>query len=294
MLSAGEESPSSLLVGVGGAGCNAVSISELDRFGILSDDDRACYEMDLVRISGQEQGIFRTTAPHLLTIDLPSIKKLTERVRNKDIMFIFAGLGGETGSHTAPVLANISRRQVRLVVSIVCTPFSVEGRDRHSHADEGLAKLSQMSDLCIVLANDGLAKAAPQIQFRKAFRVMDQIMNFIPSELNAVLSKDSLREVREHFKECGQCRLGVGIGSGAYADRRALAEAFESPWFDFDLGDAPVCLAIFAMGENVEHLIEPSLKELSNRLPSASLLYAVRSDNDVADRVQATIILGLR
>jgi cell division protein FtsZ len=286
--------PSSLLVGVGGAGCNAVAVSEMDRFGLISDRDCEHHRMDVVRISPGELDMFRSTAPHFLTKDLPVVRALLQRIDEKDIIFIFTGLGGETGSHAAPVLANISRRHAKLVVSIVCTPFSVEGRDRHKHASEGLTKLSLTSDICVVLNNDGLAKAAPQMQFRKAFRVMDQVMNFVPNEMHQTLTKESMAEIKEHFRDCRQCRLGVGMGQGVFADRTALQEAFESPWFDTKLEDVPSCLALIATGNGQEYLIEPILKDLSNRVPSASVLYAVRSDPAMGDRVQVTILIGMK
>jgi cell division protein FtsZ len=281
-------------VGVGGAGCNAVAVSEMNHFGIISDRDREHHDMDIVRITPGELEMFRTTAPHFLTKDLPVVRNIIQRIDDKDIVFIFTGLGGETGSHTAPVLANISKRRAKLVVSIVCTPFSVEGVDRHKHASEGLIKLSLTSDLCVVLDNDGLAKAAPQMQFRKAFRVMDQVMNFVPNEMHQTLTKESLKEIREHFRDCSQCRLGVGIGKGVYADRLALQEAFESPWFDPKLDKMLSCLALFSVGNGQEYLVEPMLKDLSSRVPSATWLYAVRSDPALEDRVQVTLLVGMK
>lgn len=294
MLLYGQERPSSLLVGVGGAGGNAVSVSELDRFVVLSEGDPDHPGLDTVRVSFSELEIFRTTSPHYLTPELPAVQRLAERIDDNDIVFIFSGMGGETGSHASPVLANISRKRAKLVVSVVCTPFSVEGKDRHKHAAEGLGKLTMMSDLCIVLANDGLAKAAPQMQFRRAFRVMDQVMNFVPNEMRQVLTKESLRELKDHFRGCRQCRMGVGIGKGVFAERQALQEVFDSPWFDIPLKEVPCCLAMIAIGAGQEHLVEPMVQGLYEMLPAASILYAVRGDQDLKDRVQVTVLIGLR
>lgn len=294
VLPIGQERPSSLLVGVGGAGCNAVSVSELERFVVISDSDAEHHGLDVVRVSSSELEIFRTTSPHYLTPELPAVQRLAERIDDNDIVFIFSGMGGETGSHTSPVLAHISRKRAKLVVSVVCTPFSVEGKDRHKHAAEGLGKLALMSDICIVLANDGLAKAAPQMQFRRAFRVMDQVMNFVPNEMRQVLTKGSLRDLKDHFRGCRQCRLGVGIGKGVFAERQAIQEAFESPWFDVPMRDVPICMAMIAIGAGQDHLVEPMVQGLLERLPAASVLYAVRGDPDLQDRVQVTLLIGLR
>jgi len=288
----GQERPSSLVVGVGRAGCNAVSVSDMARFGIVSETDGGHRDLDIVKVTMGDLEVFRTTAPHLLTADLPIVRRIVQRIDDNDIIFIFSGLGGETGSHTAPVLANISRRHAKLVVSIVCTPFSVEGKDRHKHASEGLEKLSLTSDLCVVLENDGLAKAAPQMQFQKAFRVMDQLMNFVPNEMHEALTKDSLKDVRELFRGCRKVHMGVGIGKGVFADRSALQDAFDSPWFEKKMTKASSCLALFAMGEGQEHLVEPLVDDLSKRLPSASTIYSVRTDAALEDKVQATLLIG--
>ncbi|OPY32392.1 MAG: Cell division protein FtsZ 1 [Methanomassiliicoccales archaeon PtaU1.Bin124] len=148
--------------------------------------------------------------------------------------------------------------------------------------------------MCVVLENDGLAKAAPQMQFRKAFRVMDQVMNFIPEEMKMVLTKESLKDIKEHFRTCRECRLGVGIGKGVYAERQALQEAFESPWFDHRLEESPACLALIATGIGMEHLVEPLLQDLASRMPATSVIYTSRTDPDLQDRVQATVLIGLK
>ncbi|QLH74418.1 MAG: hypothetical protein HPY73_02435 [Methanomassiliicoccales archaeon] len=293
-LPSGNEKPSVIVVGVGGAGCNAVAASGLERFGIAKKEDCDRRPFEMVKISSTDLEVFRTTSPHLLTKVIPSVGRMSEIVDERDIVFIFVGLGGETGSHTAPVLASISRRQVRMVVSVVCLPFSVEGKDRHKHAAEGLVKLSGLSDICVVLENDGLAKAAPQLQFRKAFRVMDQVMNFVPGEMRQALTTGSLKEVKELFKGCSQCRLGVGMGTGIFADRTAVSEAFASPWFDISMDKVSSCLAMMVTGEDNTDLARSMAYDIANRIPHAPITYAARTDPSMNGKAQVTVLLGSR
>jgi cell division GTPase FtsZ len=290
----GEGRPSVIIAGVGGAGCNAISISTLERFGILLEDQHGPGGMEVVKIDNGELQVFKTTSPHLLTNDLPIVRHLEERLRIHDIVFIFSGLGGETGSHVAPVLASIARRHSGLVVSVVCTPFTVEGNDRKDTAAEGLRRLALLSDMCVVLTNDGLVQVAPQMQFRRAFKVMDQIMGFVPTELGHSLTKAGMRQLREQFRGCRESRLGVGFGQGMFAEKQAVRDAFTSPWFDVGPNSISTCLALFAMPRPEDHLVHDMLEELKGRIPSGKIIYAVRTASELDDRVQATIILGLK
>lgn len=295
LSSEGEGRPSVIIAGVGGAGCNAISLSTQERFGILLEEQHGPNGgMEVMKITDGELQMFKTTSPLFLTNDIPIVRRLEERMRIHDMVFIFSGLGGETGSHAAPVLASIARRHSGLVVSVVCTPFAVEGSDRKGNASEGLRKLAQLSDICVVLSNDGLVQVAPQMQFRRAFKVMDQIMGFVPVELGQSLTKAGMRQLREQFRGCRESRLGVGFGQGMFAETQAIKDAFTSPWFDNDPNSISVCLALFAMPDPEDYLVHNMLEELRDRVPSGKIIYAVRNAPELKDRVQATMVLGLK
>lgn len=288
-----EAKPRTLVLGAGGAGWNAISVSKHDRLGVLLEHQHVNgFENDMVRLKEQDLAIFKTTAPHLLTHEVPIIDSLMRRIRGHDLIFIFSGLGGETGSYSAPVLASLARRLAHLVVSVVCTPFTVEGHDRQGVASAALSKLNQLCDATVVLANDGLAKVAPNMQFRKAFSVMDQIMNFVPAEMAQALDLASLPKVRSHFNPCRELRLGVGYGRGVYADDVAVNDAFTSPWFDVDLEQVSSALALFAMPEPDPYLARNMAKEVQRRLPHAKVLYAFRQEPELQGTVQATVLLS--
>ncbi len=288
-----EERPRCVLVGVGGAGCNAISVTDIDRFGVVLEDQRPhAAGVDVLRLRESELAMFRTTAPHLLTHDIPVMRRLLERLQDRELVFIFSGMGGETGTHAAPIVASAARRHARLVVSTVCTPFMVEGQDRQRNADEGLRRLNAMSHLTVVLSNDGLAKVAPYMQFQKAFNVMNQIMGFVPLELSKLLTLDVLKQVKDHFNGCREVRLGVGYGHGVCADSLAISDAFSSPWFDMPWDNVRSALALFAMSEPDERTLIGMAHEVQSRAPFSKVLYTARQDKELGQTVQAMVLLG--
>ena len=92
------------------------------------------------------------------TLNLEWLENLKEHVDRPDIVFIFVGLGGETGSYVSPLVASACQKVARLVVVSASEPFSVEGTDRRSVAQEGRLRLQSCCDIPIIYSNDPLSK----------------------------------------------------------------------------------------------------------------------------------------
>ncbi|MEM4201989.1 MAG: hypothetical protein QW786_02125, partial [Candidatus Hadarchaeum sp.] len=174
-----------IAVGCGGAGCN--TISRMMGVGIRG--------AQTIAINTDAQDLLYTTADRKILIgrditgglgagndpergeaaareDEGTIK---DHIYGADLVFVTCGLGGGTGTGSAPVVAEIAKKLGALTVSVVTLPFTVEGTRRRRNAEMGLAKLRAVSDTVVVIPNDKLMQLAPDLPIGAAFKVSDQL-----------------------------------------------------------------------------------------------------------------------
>ncbi|PNX50101.1 MAG: cell division protein FtsZ [Thermoplasmata archaeon M8B2D] len=184
----GEElfgTPRITIVGCGGAGGNTVT--RLNKLGVkgaktiaINTDKMA---LDLVEADhkiiigarltrGLGAGGFPDVGDRAAR---ESIHEIEELVKDSDLVFITAGMGGGTGTGSAPVVAEIAKKHNAVVTCMVSTPFNVE-RARLIKADEGLDKLRVKADSTVVLDNNRLLEFVPNLPINQAFSVMDQMI----------------------------------------------------------------------------------------------------------------------
>ena len=105
---------------------------------------------------------------------LESEREIKEVLEGADMTFITCGLGGGTGTGSAPVIADVSKKLGALTVGIVTLPFSMEGGRRYENALTGLEELEKKVDTLIVIQNDKLLDTAPEMPLMAAFKVADE------------------------------------------------------------------------------------------------------------------------
>jgi cell division protein FtsZ len=282
------------VVGVGGAGCNIVSDSGLDSVAVLTEKDRL--ESPSTKrcvLTREHVRLLRTTAPQMFSAIGGDLKGgLFGGVGDADLMFLFAGLGGEMGSHVTPALANICRKHCKLVVVSAALPFSVEGGERRYTANQAIEKILEHSDIVITYSNDSLLKIAPNLPLRKAFGAMDMIMVAPVIELARTLTLEDLSSLRQAFSSCKRVRVGIGISGGLDRELRSVEEAFTSPWFDFDLHEVRTALVVVSASYADEAMQERIAKDVSYRLPSARIRFAGRVEEELGERIRVLVLLG--
>src|SRR6056297_1750481 len=107
---------------------------------------------------------------------LESQEEIYDAIEGSDMVFVTAGLGGGTGTGSAPVVAKAAREAGALTISIVTTPFTAEGEVRRTNAEAGLERLRDVSDTVIVVPNDRLLDAVGKLPVRQAFQVSDEVL----------------------------------------------------------------------------------------------------------------------
>lgn len=177
--------PRIVIVGCGGAGGN--TITRLHKLGVKGAETIAIntdkMALDLVE-ADKKLLVGKTLTRGLGAGGFPDVgeraaressRELEEMLVDADLVFVCAGMGGGTGTGTAPVVAEIAKKQGAVVTCMVSTPFNVE-RARLIKADEGLDNLRIKADSTVVLDNNRLLEFVPNLPINQAFSVMDQLV----------------------------------------------------------------------------------------------------------------------
>ncbi len=155
-----------------------------------------------------------------------------------DMVIITAGMGGGTGTGSAPVVAKLAHDAGILTVAVVTTPFDFEGKDRMEKAEDGIAKLRGNVDSLIVIPNEQVTKVADvvdkKLNYLQSFRLADQVLCqgvqgiteiiTVPGEINL-----DFNDVRAVMKDAGDAILGVGFGEGENRIVEAAQAAISNP-----------------------------------------------------------------
>jgi cell division protein FtsZ len=173
--------------------------------------------------------------------------EIRKQMEGADMVFITAGMGGGTGTGSAPVVAKIAREVGALTISVVTMPFKVEGAVRMENAEAGLARLRENSDTTIVIPNDKLLEIAPRLPLQAAFKVADEILMRSIRGLTEMITKPGLvnldfADLQTIMRKGGVAMIGLGESDGENRAREAVEEALNSPLLDVDISHASGCL----------------------------------------------------
>lgn len=170
--------------------------------------------------------------------------EITEALRNTDMVFITAGLGGGTGTGAAPIIAEIARGLGALTVGVVTKPFSFEGLARARIADEGWGLLRDKVDALITISNDRLLSIIDRkTPLLDAFRKVDDVLHQGVKGISDLITTPGLinvdfADVRTIMANSGSALMGIGIASGEDRSIDAAKAAINSPLLDIAIDGA--------------------------------------------------------
>ena len=171
---------------------------------------------------------------------LESFDDIKEMLKDSDIVFISAGLGGGTGTGAAPIIAQAAKEVGALTVSIVTSPFKFEGRKRTKLAKEGLEELKRESDSIIVVPNEKLLSIVEKnMGIKESFRMVDDILAQAVGGISKVILSHGDNDINLDFADVktvmshrGLALMGAGYSTGPNAAYDATKSAIESPLLD--------------------------------------------------------------
>ncbi|MBV9463945.1 MAG: cell division protein FtsZ, partial [Verrucomicrobiae bacterium] len=273
------------VVGVGGAGSNAVDRLVMEGFDTV----------DILCVNTDSQHLVASVAPQKIQIGAQRTRglgaggnpqvgmeaaiedemELRSALTGYDLVFLAAGMGGGTGTGAGPVLARIAKEQGALVLALVTTPFTSEGKHRCRVAAQGLEEMRQSADAVICISNDRLLSIAEsETSVLDAFRPTDQFLCEGVKMIYSMLAKTGLINIDFADltfvlrRERGETLFGFGSGRGDRKIAKAVDAALRSPLLSQDdiLGRAEAALVCMTYGPSMTmREVNEGMKTLQDR-----------------------------
>ena len=249
-----ESSAKIIVIGVGGAGNNAVNrmidenIGGVEFVGVNTDKQALllCKAPTLIQIGEKlTKGLGAGAQPEVgAKAAEESMEELSAAIEGADMVFVTCGMGGGTGTGAAPVVAKIAKDQGILTVGVVTKPFKFEAKARMVNALSGVDKLRENVDTLIVIPNDKLLEIVDRRTtfpdaLKKADEVLQQAVQGITDLINvpAVINLD-FADVQTVMKDKGIAHIGIGEGKGDDKASEAVKMAVESPLLETTISGA--------------------------------------------------------
>ncbi|MFT7615663.1 MAG: cell division protein FtsZ [Candidatus Woesearchaeota archaeon] len=227
-----------------------------------------------------------------------SDKEIKEALEGADMVFITAGMGGGTGTGSAPVVADIAKKMGALTVAIVTIPFSMEGNRRYENAVYGVEQLEQHVDTLILIPNDKLLELAPDLPLQTAFKVADEILTNAVKGIAELVTKAGLvnldfADIRSVMGNGGVALIGVGESDSENRALEAVEKAISNPLLDVDIQGANGAL-INISGSSQLTLDEARrvVHEVSDKLDDdARIIWGTQLSEDLGKTLRVMLIV---
>lgn len=297
------------IIGCGGGGSNTI--------------DR-CVEAGVI---GADLYAMNTDAQHLLTIHAPhkillgrratrglgagahpqvgeeAAREAEDEIKNAltgaDLVFITCGLGGGTGTGSAPFVASVAKEMGALTIAICTMPFKAEGRVRLENAMFGLERLRSVADTVIAIPNDKLVELVPRLALNAAFKVADEVLMRSIKGITEVVTKPGLvnldfNDIKTIMRGGGVAMIGLGE-SDDDEDRATVAvkEAIESPLIEVDISEATGALINVTGGPDMSVSEAEQVAEIvQTRISSnARIIWGAAIDPEMEGRIRVMLVI---
>ena len=302
-------SPRITVIGVGGAGGNAVN----------NMIDKALEGCEFVVANTDAQALQNSRSPNKLQLGArvteglgagarpevgaaaaeESIEDIVERLAGCHMCFITAGMGGGTGTGAAPIIAKAAREMGVLTVGVVTKPFQFEGARRMRQAEEGVEELQAHVDTLIIIPNQNLFRLANEkTTFTEAFSLADDVLYQGVKGVTDLMVRPGIinldfADVRSVMNEMGKAMMGTGESSGEDRAVQAAEKAIANPLLDeISLKGAKGVLINITAGPDLT-LFE--LDEAANRIraevdPDANIMVGSTLDPEMAGMMRVSVV----
>jgi cell division protein FtsZ len=296
------------VVGVGGAGVNAVNRMEEAQVAgvefIAVNTDLQSLQQSRADVTlhigsqvtrGLGSGSNPTLGRQAATDEYDRIKAL---LKGSGMVFITAGAGGGTGTGAAPVVARIARELGALTVGIITKPFGFEGSRRLQAAERGIEALAEEVDTLIVVPNNRLLSVLDkQTSMMEAFTVADDVLRQGVQGISDLITLPGLinldfADVRTIMSDAGNALLGIGMGTGDKRAVEAAEKATSSPLLETTLEGAQGILLSITGGRDLSlwEVNEAARAVQEAAHPEANIIFGAMLDENLEDEVWITVV----
>ncbi|MBJ7335877.1 MAG: cell division protein FtsZ [Chloroflexi bacterium] len=296
------------VVGVGGAGSNAVN--RMIRAELLG--------VEFIAVNTDAQALVKSHAPTRIRIGdaisrglgaggdsavgeraaQEDIENLRAALEGSDLVFVTAGMGGGTGSGAAPVVAKIAKEIGALTIGIVTKPFVFEGRRRAAVAEAAVNELRKHVDTLIVIPNERLLSVVSrQTSMEDSFRIADDVLRQAVKGVSDVITVPGIinldfADVRSIMRDAGSALMGIGRASGENRATSAAEIAIASPLLEVDIqGATGVLINVAASATVTLHEVNEAINHITARADDeANIIFGTSLDESLGDEIQITVI----
>ncbi len=304
-----EIKPRITVIGVGGAGGNAVSNmirSNLEgvEFIIANTDAQAIAQSQCARRiqlgHGITQGLGAGSRPDIgRAAAEESIDSVIEELAGSNMVFITAGMGGGTGTGAAPVVARAAREHGILTVGVVTKPFHFEGLHRMRLADSGIQELQQYVDTLIIIPNQNLFRIATEkTTFADAFAMADQVLYSGVRGVTDLMVMPGLinldfADIRSVMTEMGKAMMGTGEAEGEGRAVTAAERAVSNPLLD-DVsmkGARGVLINITGGPDMTLFEVDEAATRIREEVdPEANIIFGSTFDQNLTGKIRISVV----
>ncbi|WOL19221.1 cell division protein [Canna indica] len=296
------------VVGVGGGGNNAVNrmigsgLQGVEFYAINTDSQALLHSQAKNPLQIGEvltRGLGTGGNPHLGEQAAEESKEaIANSLKDSDMVFITAGMGGGTGSGAAPVVAQVSKEAGYLTVGVVTYPFSFEGRKRSLQALEAIEKLQQSVDTLIVIPNDRLLDIVDEhTPLQDAFLLADDVLRQGVQGISDIITIPGLvnvdfADVKAVMKNSGTAMLGVGVSSSKNRAQEAAEQATLAPLIGSSIESATGIVYNITGGKDITLQEVNKVSQVVTSLadPSANIIFGAVVDDRYSGEIHVTII----
>jgi cell division protein FtsZ len=296
------------VVGCGGGGNNSITrmsqvgIEGTETLAINTDAQDLLYtNADAKILIGKEltQGLGAGSDPKVgEDAARESEAEIKQRIAGADMVFITCGLGGGTGTGSAPVVAELAKKQGALAVGIVTVPFEMEGHRRYENAMIGLSMMEKNVDTLIVIPNDKLMELAPDLPLQTAFKVADEILTNAVKGIAELVTKTGLvnldfADIRAVMGKGGVSMIGIGESDSENRALEAVEKAINNPLLDVDIQGADGALVNVIGGNDMtldeaKHVVETISGKLDE---DAKIIWGAQISEDLGTSLKVLLIV---
>jgi cell division protein FtsZ len=296
------------VVGVGGGGCNAVD--HMMQAGL--------HGVDFVAINTDAQALLQSSAPTRVRIGGRVTKGIgtggdvalgqraaesdaeviREALRDSDMVFITAGLGGGTGTGAVPVIAAVAKGLGALTIGIVTLPFTFEGTARRQVAERGLEELKTRVDTLIVIPNDRVRDIVGRdVSMVEAFKLVDDVLRQAVAGITDVITVPGLinldlADIRTVVQDAGTAIMGVGRASGENRAVEAARQAIGGELVGLTIAGArDILFNVTGSSKLGLHEMAEAAEEVRKAAdPEANIIFGACVNEKMGEEVQVTVI----
>lgn len=295
-----------IVIGVGGAGNNAVNrmveeqIGGVEFIGVNTDKQalKLCKAPTAIQIGEKlTKGLGAGAKPEIgEKAAEESIEELKEAIQGADMVFVTCGMGGGTGTGATPVLARAAKEMGILTVGVVTKPFRFEAKQRMNNALAGIEKLKASVDTLIVIPNDKLLEIVDRRTtmpeaLKKADEVLQQAVQGITDLINlpALINLD-FADVQTVMTDKGIAHIGIGTARGDDKALEAVKQAITSPLLETTIAGASHVIINVSGDISLIDANEAASYVQEQVGEDANVIFGAMYDSTNSDEVSITVI----